>query len=85
MKAFKYVITDPVGIHARPAGNLVKEIKEFASECKISGNGKTVDGKKLMQVMTLGIRQGQEVELTFAGEDEEAAAAAVEAYMKENI
>ncbi len=85
MKSFKYVITDPVGIHARPAGNLVKAIKEFESDCKMSGNNKTVDGKKLMQVMTLGIREGQEVELTFTGADEDAAAEAIEKYMKENI
>ena len=85
MKSFKYTVTDPVGIHARPAGNLVKEIKGFESEIKISGNGKTVDAKKLMQVMTLGIKQGQEVELTFEGPDEETAAAATEAYMKENL
>ena len=29
MKSFTYVITDPVGIHARPAGNLVKEVKKY--------------------------------------------------------
>ena len=29
MKEFKYVITDPEGIHARPAGELVKAAKEF--------------------------------------------------------
>ncbi|MBP3877419.1 MAG: HPr family phosphocarrier protein [Lachnospiraceae bacterium] len=85
MQSFKYTITDPVGIHARPAGNLVKVIKEFASAVTISGNGKTVDAKKLMSVMTLGIRQGQEVELTFEGPDEETACAEVERYMKENI
>ena len=85
MQSFKYTITDPVGIHARPAGNLVKVIKEFASAVTISGNGKTVDAKKLMSVMTLGIRQGQEVELTFEGPDEENACAEVERYMKENI
>ena len=78
MQSFKYTITDPVGIHARPAGNLVKVIKEFASAVTISGNGKTVDAKKLMSVMTLGIRQGQEVELTFEGPDEETACAEVE-------
>lgn len=31
MKEFTYTITDPVGIHARPAGQLVKAAKEFAS------------------------------------------------------
>ncbi len=85
MKTFRYVVTDPVGIHARPAGDLVRQIKEYSSDCTISGNGKTVDGKKLMAVMTLGIKQGQEVEVSFTGEDEETAAAALENYMKENL
>jgi phosphocarrier protein len=85
MKSVRYTVTDPVGIHARPAGNLVKELKNFTCSIKMSGNGKTVDAKKLMMVMTLGIKQGQEVELTFDGPDEETAAAATEQYMKENL
>ena len=51
----------------------------------MSGNGKSADARKLMSVMMLGIKQGQEVELTFDGEDEEVAAAAIEEYMKENL
>lgn len=85
MKTFKYTVTDPVGIHARPAGNLVREIKKYGADCTMSGNGKTVDGKKLMMVMTLGIKQGDEVELSFSGEDEDKAADAVETFMKENL
>ena len=85
MKSFRYTVTDPVGIHARPAGNLVKELKNYSSSITISGNGKSVDAKKLMMVMTLGIKQGQEVELTFEGPDEDVAAAAAEKYMKEHL
>ena len=59
MKTVRYTVTDPVGIHARPAGNLVREIKNFESDATISANGKTVDAKKLMMVMTLGVKQGQ--------------------------
>ena len=85
MKTFTYTVQDPVGIHARPAGNLVKELKGFSSAITISGNGKSADAKKLMQVLQLGIKQGQDVVLTFEGADEETAAAAAEAYMKENL
>ena len=85
MKSFRYTITDPVGIHARPAGNLVKALKNYKSSIRISGNGKSADARKLMSVMMLGIRQGQEVELAFDGEDEETAAAEIEQYMKENL
>lgn len=85
MKTVRYTVTDPVGIHARPAGDLVREIKKFSSNATMSGNGKTVDAKKLMMVMTLGIKQGQDIELTFEGPDEDEAAASVETYMKENL
>ena len=44
MTSFKYVITDPVGIHARPAGALVKEIKKYDSDVKVLANGKSADG-----------------------------------------
>ena len=36
MEKFTYVITDPAGIHARPAGLLVKEAGKFASKLTIS-------------------------------------------------
>ena len=48
MKTFEYTIKDELGIHARPAGMLVKEAKNFASECTITKDGKT---KKLTQLM----------------------------------
>ena len=41
MKSFEYTIKDELGIHARPAGMLVKEAKNFASECTITKDGKT--------------------------------------------
>ena len=43
MKEFKYVITDPEGIHARPAGELVKVAKEFQSAITLTKDGKTGD------------------------------------------
>ena len=43
MKEFKYVITDPEGIHARPAGELVKATKEFQSAITLTKDGKTGD------------------------------------------
>ncbi|HUM82404.1 MAG TPA: HPr family phosphocarrier protein [Lachnospiraceae bacterium] len=86
MKKFKYTITDPVGIHARPAGNFVKAVKNYeGSKVTISGNGKEADAKKLMAVMTLGIKQGQEVELTVEGGDEDKAFEDIKEFMKHNL
>lgn len=86
MKEFKYTITDPVGIHARPAGILVKEVKKYASSFTIANpDGKEANLTKLLAVMGLGIKQGQEVTVRIEGEDEEAAAEAVEKFFKENF
>lgn len=85
MTEFKYVITDELGIHARPAGMLVKEAKKFASTIKLATAAKTVDAKGIMGVMSLGAKKGDEVTITADGADEADAAAAVEAFFKANL
>lgn len=85
MKEFKYVITDPEGIHARPAGEFVKAAKAFESSVKIAKDGKQVDAKKIFGVMGLAAKQGQEVTITVEGADEDTAAAALEEFMKTHL
>ena len=85
MKEFKYVITDNEGIHARPAGELIKVVKGFNSTIKIAKDGKEADCKRMFAVMGLGVKNGQEVVFTFDGEDEDAACEAVSKFMKENL
>lgn len=48
MKNFSYVITDEVGIHARPAGLLVKEAKKYQSKITVDKGGKKAEATKLM-------------------------------------
>ena len=58
MKSFDYVITDPVGIHARPAGILVKEVKNYKdSVVTLTRGEKSVNLLKLMALMQLGVKQ----------------------------
>lgn len=85
MKEFKYVITDPEGIHARPAGLLVKKAAEFQSKVTIDKAGKAVDAKRILGVMGLGVKKGEEVTVAADGEDEAAAIEALEAFFKENL
>lgn len=85
MKQFSYIVKDELGIHARPAGLLVKKAAEFASTIQAACNGKKGDCKKIMSLMMLGVKQNDTVEFTVEGADEEAAAKAVEAFMKENL
>ena len=86
MKSFEYTITDPVGIHARPAGNLVKQIKTYAdSTVTITKNGKSVNALKLMALMSLGVKKGETVTVAVEGGDEEKVAAELEAFFKANL
>lgn len=85
MKLFSYVITDEIGIHARPAGLLVKEAKAFSSKITIDANGKTADATKLMALMQLGAKKGTEIVVKAEGDDEDAAIAQMEVFMKENL
>lgn len=85
MKEFKYVITDPEGIHARPAGELVKAAKAFECSIKLSKDGKTGDCKKIFGIMSLGAKKDNEVVLTFEGADEDAAYEAISKFMQEKL
>ena len=85
MKEFTYTITDTEGIHARPAGDLVKAAKAYESSIKLSKDGKTGDCKKIFGIMGLGVKKDNEVVLTFEGADEDAAYDAISKFMKENL
>ena len=79
MKQFTYTITDPVGIHARPAGVLAKQAKALDSTVTIAkADGKSAAATKLMALMGLGIKQGDTVTVTVEGGNEETNAAAME-------
>lgn len=87
MKTIVYAITDPMGLHARPAGLLVKKAASFQSNITVKnvGTGKKVDAKRIMGVMSLGVKQGNEIELSIEGDDEENAQEALSVFLKENL
>jgi len=85
MKTFDFIITDEVGIHARPAGKIAKKAKEYSSVITINKEDKGAEVKKLMAVMALGVKHGETITVTVDGEDEEVAAVEMEAFFKENL
>ncbi len=85
MKQFNYVITDEVGLHARPAGLLVRKAKEAGAKVTVSCNGKSADATKLMAIMGMGIKKGMEVTVSVEGDNEDEAATAMETFFKENL
>lgn len=85
MKSFSYKVKDELGIHARPAGMLVKEVKNFQSKVTLEKDGKTVDASRLMAVMGMGVKKDQTVTVTVEGNDEDAACEALKAFFKANL
>lgn len=85
MRNFQYVIKDEVGIHARPAGLLVKEAKKYESKITLTKDGKSAEATTLMAVMGLGVKCGQTVDVSVEGADEEIACEAVKTFFEANL
>lgn len=85
MKEFKHVINDPMGLHARPAGMLVKAVAGYTSQITIAAPTGTADAKRLMALMRLAAKQGMELTVTVDGADEDKAAAELQAFMAANL
>lgn len=85
MKTFTFIVKDPVGIHARPAGLLAKQASEFSSNITLKCKGKEADAKKLIRLMALGVKQGDELEITVSGDDEEQATAELVSFLEKNL
>ena len=83
MKQFHYIITDKAGIHARPAGVLVKKAKNFESSIEVRKDVRKADAKKLLELMGLGIRFNDDIIVEVSGTDEEAACDEIRRTLKE--
>ena len=76
---FRHIIADAVGMHARPAAAIVETVKKYDCRFTIEANGKTADGKSVIQIMSLGATQGTEL---FCHAEGPAAAEAIDAVRK---
>ena len=85
MKSAKTTIQSPVGMHARPAGELVKLVKSFAdSKISIANSVKTVNAASILSILSLGLKQGSEIEVKVEGGNEDAVLGEVISFI-ENI
>ncbi len=71
MKTEKVVLENETGLHARPASELAKLASKFKCNVKINANGKTIDAKSILSIMSAGIKAKTEIEIECDGEDEE--------------
>lgn len=86
MQIFPFVIKEPLGIHARPAGLVVKAASNYQSAVEIKlKDGRTGNLKKLFSVMALGVKCGDAITVLVDGPDETSAAAALKKFFEENL
>ena len=85
MKEFTYEIKDPLGLHARPAGLLVKAAAGYASTVTLNAPNGKADAKRIMAVMRLAVKQGNAVTVTCEGADEDKACAELQAFFQANL
>lgn len=85
MVEFQYTVTDPLGMHARPAGIFVKEASSCESSVKITKGEKSVDAKKIFGVMGLAVKCGEVIRVTVEGPQEVTEAARLEDFIKNNL
>ena len=85
MQTFEYIIKDEAGIHARPAGLLVKKASDLASTVTITKDEKSVNASKLFAVMSLGVKCGDKITINISGENEVKDAGIIKAFFDENL
>ncbi|MGN0705026.1 MAG: HPr family phosphocarrier protein [Lentihominibacter sp.] len=86
MKQFEYTIHDPLGIHARPAGQIAKLAKSYAdTTITVSKNGTAAKASQLMKLMSLGVKQGDVVVVAADGTSEDAAMTELKDFFQTNL
>ena len=85
MAEITVTLQHPTGLHARPAALFVQTASRFRSQIEVQANGKTVNAKSMMAILSLGARQGTALTLRAEGEDAEAALAALKELVESNF
>lgn len=85
MKTFTHIIKDPLGLHARPAALLVKEVTGYQSNVTIATPNASADAKRLLALMRLGAKQDAILTVSVEGADEIVAAEKLKAFLKQNL
>ena len=85
MRSFEYAIKDELGLHARPAGKLVKQAARFNSKITLYSEGQSADCKRLISVMTLAAKQNDVLRFTVEGDDEDSACKTLEDFCRSSL
>ncbi|MDR1689192.1 MAG: HPr family phosphocarrier protein [Clostridiales bacterium] len=85
MVTLNYTINDDLGIHARPAGIIVRQAKNSKSQVFLRKGDKQVNASNILGIMGLGVKKGETVQICAEGPDETEAAQNMLNLFKENL
>jgi phosphotransferase system HPr (HPr) family protein len=85
MKEFSYIIKDPLGIHARPAGLFIKKMQRYSSVVTITRGTDSCDGKRLLALMRIRAKHGEIITVKAEGPDEDAVIEAAKVFLSANL
>jgi len=78
-------VNNKLGLHARAAAKFVEVTNKFDSEIIVSVGNSTFDGKSIMGLLSIGIKQGSKIELAISGKDEEEAFQALKKLIEKDL
>lgn len=88
MPSIRIIVEHPVGLHARPAAEFVKTANQYQSDITLSNltaASEVVNAKSILSVLTLGVNQGFEIEISANGPDETEALRDLEQLVQNNF
>lgn len=85
MIAKQYTILAPEGLHARPATTLIKLARQFKSATSLQKGDKTVKLNSMLNILSLALKGGDNINVMVDGEDELEAAAAIDLFFMEQL
>lgn len=77
MKQITVTVKEAAGLHARPAGLIAKTAATFSSSITLEKDGKSIDAKRLLSILSLAAKQGDAIVITAEGADEVEAVEAI--------
>jgi phosphocarrier protein len=70
MTEVNFILTNKIGLHSRPAAKITKLASGFKSTVMLEGNGKTINAKSIILVMSMGVKKEQQLTIKVDGPDE---------------
>ncbi|RBQ03105.1 HPr family phosphocarrier protein [Pedobacter miscanthi] len=75
-----YIITAPLGLHARPATSLIRLAKNYKSAISLKKGEKTIRLNSMLNILSLNVKGGETISVFIEGEDEQAASANIDQF-----